>query len=480
MAASPQAPRPYSAAGSTSSYKQLQQHHHNGGGGGDHQSTSTSPSLSPKSSPLHSSNDTLNSSGSVCSSGNGSSVSACSLQNSSGVSVSSFSSSNGGGGNANNLGLADYLSQLIKDKKQLTPFPKMFYHVERLLDEEISKVRINLFHMTGEKDPLILPEEQGTQVTLTEKVYVPTKTHPDFNFVGRILGPRGLTAKELEKQTGCKIMIRGKGSMRDKNKESQNKGKPNWDHLNDELHVLITVEDTAERARMKLDRAVGEINKLLVPLCEADDELKKRQLMELAILNGTYRDSSPKPQNLVGPVTTQQYYINPSAYLAPGVALAGQIRQLAGNSLILNNQTARQQLQNGASHHALHQQQQQQQQHQPQLFSPSPFTMADAQAAAAAAGFLFSPYDYAAAAATYNPSLAASILNGDYGLEHLTGSVGGATKHKRQTSGREHPYARNANAAAVAAASAATGGAIVQGGIAVVPAPVLFPSSTST
>lgn len=39
-----------------------------------------------------------------------------------------------------------------------------------------------------------------------------------FNFVGRILGPRGLTAKELEKQTGCKIMIRGKGSMRDKNK----------------------------------------------------------------------------------------------------------------------------------------------------------------------------------------------------------------------------------------------------------------------
>lgn len=41
-----------------------------------------------------------------------------------------------------------------------------------------------------------------------------------FNFVGRILGPRGLTAKQLEAETGCKIMVRGKGSMRDKKKVS--------------------------------------------------------------------------------------------------------------------------------------------------------------------------------------------------------------------------------------------------------------------
>lgn len=41
-----------------------------------------------------------------------------------------------------------------------------------------------------------------------------------FNFVGRILGPRGMTAKQLEQETGCKIMVRGKGSMRDKKKVS--------------------------------------------------------------------------------------------------------------------------------------------------------------------------------------------------------------------------------------------------------------------
>lgn len=38
--------------------------------------------------------------------------------------------------------------------------------------------------------------------------------------MGRILGPRGLTAKQLEQETQCKIMVRGKGSMRDKKKVS--------------------------------------------------------------------------------------------------------------------------------------------------------------------------------------------------------------------------------------------------------------------
>ena len=47
--------------------------------------------------------------------------------------------------------------------------------------------------------------------------------------------------------------------------EEQNRGKPNWEHLNDELHVLITVEDTENRALVKLQRAVDEIKKLLFP-----------------------------------------------------------------------------------------------------------------------------------------------------------------------------------------------------------------------
>lgn len=49
---------------------------------------------------------------------------------------------------------------------------------------------------------------------------------PQYNFVGRILGPRGLTAKQLEAETGCKIMVRGKSSMRDKKKVKYSQRRP--------------------------------------------------------------------------------------------------------------------------------------------------------------------------------------------------------------------------------------------------------------
>ncbi|KAJ3610828.1 hypothetical protein NHX12_022918, partial [Muraenolepis orangiensis] len=181
----------------------------------------------------------------------------------------------------------DYLMQLMNDRKLMSSLPNfcgIFHHLERLLDEEISRVRKDMYNDTlnGDKTTSELPDASGPVVQLQEKLYVPVKEYPDFNFVGRILGPRGLTAKQLEAETGCKIM------------EEQNRGKPNWEHLNEDLHVLITVEDAQNRAELKLKRAVEEVNKLLVPAAEGEDSLKKMQLMELAILNGTYRDANIK------------------------------------------------------------------------------------------------------------------------------------------------------------------------------------------
>ncbi|CAF4175921.1 unnamed protein product, partial [Rotaria magnacalcarata] len=79
-----------------------------------------------------------------------------------------------------------------------------------------------------------------------------------FNFVGRILGPRGMTAKQLEADTGCKIMVRGRGSMRDKQKEDQNRGKANWEHLDEELHVLI--QSVPQGSLIQTTSANGEPN----------------------------------------------------------------------------------------------------------------------------------------------------------------------------------------------------------------------------
>ncbi len=44
----------------------------------------------------------------------------------------------------------------------------------------------------------------------TKKLFIPDIK--GYNFVGIIIGPRGSTQRELEKKSGCKISIRGKGS----------------------------------------------------------------------------------------------------------------------------------------------------------------------------------------------------------------------------------------------------------------------------
>uniref|UniRef100_A0A0K0EYG7 Protein quaking (inferred by orthology to a human protein) n=1 Tax=Strongyloides venezuelensis TaxID=75913 RepID=A0A0K0EYG7_STRVS len=194
----------------------------------------------------------------------------------------------------------EYLISLLVEKKKLMLFPQLFSNVDRLLDEEISRVRMALFQCDFSSIESELPKPEGDVTLLFEKVYVPVKEFPDCNFVGRILGPRGMTTKQLEQETGCRIMVRGKGSVRDKKKEEANYGKPNWEHLDEDLHVLIQCEDTPNRAKIKIKHAVKQVEKLILPLPEGSDELKRKQLVELSIINGTYRPP-PRRKNLISP-----------------------------------------------------------------------------------------------------------------------------------------------------------------------------------
>ena len=47
-----------------------------------------------------------------------------------------------------------------------------------------------------------------------ERVLIPQDEHPGVNFVGLLIGPRGNTLKKIEKDHECKVMIRGKGSVK--------------------------------------------------------------------------------------------------------------------------------------------------------------------------------------------------------------------------------------------------------------------------
>ena len=47
-----------------------------------------------------------------------------------------------------------------------------------------------------------------------ERVYIPKDDYPNINFIGLILGPKGLNQKRMQTETGCRILVKGKGSSK--------------------------------------------------------------------------------------------------------------------------------------------------------------------------------------------------------------------------------------------------------------------------
>lgn len=155
---------------------------------------------------------------------------------------------------------------------------------------------VNAFADASHPPPAAAPRHP---VRKRVKLRVPAEQYPDYNFVGRLLGPRGATLKRLERDTACRIMIRGKGSIR-KDKEAEVRGKPGYEHVfHEPLHVVIEVADATDDASAgrTLARAKELVEMLLVPVPEERDSLKRAQLRDLAILNGTHRSVS----DLLGP-----------------------------------------------------------------------------------------------------------------------------------------------------------------------------------
>uniref|UniRef100_A0A8B9CT33 KH RNA binding domain containing, signal transduction associated 1 n=1 Tax=Anser brachyrhynchus TaxID=132585 RepID=A0A8B9CT33_9AVES len=107
-----------------------------------------------------------------------------------------------------------------------------------------------------------------------------------FNFVGKILGPQGNTIKRLQEETGAKISVLGKGSMRDKAKEEELRkgGDPKYAHLNMDLHVFIEVFGPPCEAYALMAHAMEEVKKFLVP--DMMDDICQEQFLELSYLNG--------------------------------------------------------------------------------------------------------------------------------------------------------------------------------------------------
>jgi len=94
--------------------------------------------------------------------------------------------------------------------------------------------------------------------------------------LGLILGPSGSTHKKLQKESGCKIAIRGRGAYGNKiNRIPQ----PD-DHM--PMHIFISASEEAS-----VKKAESLIKDLLTITTETENETKAKQFRQLALIHGS-------------------------------------------------------------------------------------------------------------------------------------------------------------------------------------------------
>ncbi|CAI9102335.1 OLC1v1000588C1 [Oldenlandia corymbosa var. corymbosa] len=150
--------------------------------------------------------------------------------------------------------------------------------------EKLNRERQEVIAQMLKINPSFKPPSDYRPPKLQKKLYIPMKEYPGYNFIGLIIGPRGNTQKRMEKETGAKIVIRGKGSVKEGRLQQKRDLKPDPSE-NEDLHVLVEAE-----TQESLEAAAAMVQKLLLPVDEVLNEHKRQQLRELAALNGTIRD----------------------------------------------------------------------------------------------------------------------------------------------------------------------------------------------
>ncbi|XP_065077292.1 branchpoint-bridging protein-like isoform X2 [Ochlerotatus camptorhynchus] len=122
-------------------------------------------------------------------------------------------------------------------------------------------------------------------IKIAVRVQVPVRDHPKFNFVGKLLGPKGNSLKRLQEETMCKMAVLGKGSMRDRKKEEELRlsGDPRYSHLSEDLHVEISTYTAPAEAHARIAYALAEVRRFLVP--DYHDDIRQEQMWEMQALN---------------------------------------------------------------------------------------------------------------------------------------------------------------------------------------------------
>ena len=151
-------------------------------------------------------------------------------------------------------------------------------------------------------------------VRVSTKVLVPVKQHPkvgeliksvilidnlllfQFNFVGKLLGPRGSSLKQLQSISMTKMAILGRGSMRNQAQEEElrSSSDPKHSHLGEDLHVEISTFASPSEAHARLAFALSEVRAYMIP--DSNDQIRQQQMRDIKMIKMLASSSSSTPE----------------------------------------------------------------------------------------------------------------------------------------------------------------------------------------
>ncbi|XP_074035832.1 quaking related 54B isoform X2 [Leptinotarsa decemlineata] len=177
---------------------------------------------------------------------------------------------------------SEYVRELLAEKLALDQVNSP--NAARLIEQEVAKVQQIGKAPLKENKYVDIYREKPIKVTV--KVLVPVREHPKFNFVGKLLGPKGNSMKRLQEETMCKMAVLGRGSMKDRQKEDElrNSLDPKYSHLTDDLHVEISALGPPAEAHARVAYALAEVRKYLIP--DNNDIIRQEQMREMEIMTG--------------------------------------------------------------------------------------------------------------------------------------------------------------------------------------------------
>uniref|UniRef100_A0A914M1R8 K Homology domain-containing protein n=1 Tax=Meloidogyne incognita TaxID=6306 RepID=A0A914M1R8_MELIC len=132
-------------------------------------------------------------------------------------------------------------------------------HSKRLLNTEITKLEESFNTEWLELD--------NKRIRICRYVLVPTYRYPKINFVGRLIGVKGLTLQKICKKYKCFLSIQGAHSTKDRTQEIEllNSGDPRYAHFAGPLHVRVDVYSVPHIAHMRMAAVLNLLHKAFIP-----------------------------------------------------------------------------------------------------------------------------------------------------------------------------------------------------------------------